>query len=64
MKRPTPPKKSKEQTRGSLTLEQALEVIQEWPLQTIELKTDNQKLKDQLSQPLSPEKSDDPYWRI
>lgn len=49
MKQSTPPKQSKEQTSESLTLEQALAVIQELQLQIIELKAENQTLKDQLS---------------
>jgi transposase len=49
MNRPTPSKKPQEQPRGSLTLEQALVVIQELQLQINELKAENQTLKDQLS---------------
>ena len=49
MKQQMPSKKSKEQASQSLTLEQALEVIQELRQQIIELKAENQKLKDQLS---------------
>ena len=49
MKQQMPSKKSKEQASQSLTLEQALDVIQELRQQVIELKAENQKLKDQLS---------------
>lgn len=49
MKQPMPSSKTKKQVSQSLTLEQALEVIQELRQQILELKTENQKLKGQLS---------------
>jgi hypothetical protein len=49
MKQPMPPVKPQESACQSLTLEQALEVIQELRQQIIELKAENQRLKDQLS---------------
>ena len=48
MKRQMPTKKSKEQANQSLTLEQALKVIQELRQQIIELKAENKKLKYEL----------------
>lgn len=49
MKQHIPPVKSIEQASQPLTLKQALEVIQELRQQITELKTENQKLKAQLS---------------
>ena len=49
MKQHIPPVKSIEQASQPLTLKQALEVIQELRQRITELKTENQKLKAQLS---------------
>lgn len=49
MKHPTSQKNAQEQASKSLSLEQALEVIQELRHQIMALETENQKLKDQLS---------------
>lgn len=49
MKQSVPQKKAKEQASKPLSLEQALEAIQELRNQIIVLQAENQKLKDQLS---------------
>jgi transposase len=50
MEQPTPQKKDQAPSSEPVSLEQALEVIQELRRQLIALEAENQKLKDQLSQ--------------